>query len=878
MRLHSIRLSEFRRFREPLVLDDLQAGINLFVGPNEAGKSTVAAAVRAAFLERYKTSKVADFAPYGLAAPRPTVELEFETGGRRYSLRKSFLTRPRCELIVDGGRRLEGEQADDALAALLGYVFPGKGQSRPEHAGVPGLLWIQQGESATRTPIEHARMHLREALQRVSGELASGDGDRLLVRVEADLAELLDARGKPRAAYREAEAELARVQADIDALQAAHRVLNEAIDQLAGLRLAHAEDERDPPWVGFERQAAQAREREQQAVQQRHELDVLLRERRQYDEQLALLHDGAMRVQADIDELARLRRELRRLEEAADAHAASAAGEAQAVAQAAERARLARERHEAARQLAERRDVQGMVERQQSEAQRLRHAHREAQRLAAELARVREQLHRETLSEPDLTQLRELERECEALALRREATATRLRYELPDGGVRLDGTAVAGRGERWLDRPMVIELANGGRLDVLPGGQDLAQLAERANALQAQRAQLFAALGVDSLARAEARWATRQAHAGELGNLQRELDIHAPQGLAALEQTCFEAQALLERLQARLAQFAPSAEAPGALDLNACATERELAETAWRQLQERGEARRMQAQQALTHLAQARERERALAERLESAAATGQQAQRAMRLAEAKAQRDAIEQRIELAKARLEGHDSQLNRQDIDRLERSARIAREAFQARHERMLLLQGRLDEAGAQGLGERLAEVGAEAERLQRRVDGLALRARALRMLREALRERREAATSRLQAPLAERLAHYLRLLFGEASLQLDENLLPTQIVRPDHTLGLDALSHGTQEQLGVLARIAYADILREAGRPTLLILDDALVHTDAQRLGWIKRALFDAATRHQVLVFSCHAAAWRDLGVAARELGDDRPTDA
>jgi hypothetical protein len=34
--------------------------------------------------------------------------------------------------------------------------------------------------------------------------------------------------------------------------------------------------------------------------------------------------------------------------------------------------------------------------------------------------------------------------------------------------------------------------------------------------------------------------------------------------------------------------------------------------------------------------------------------------------------------------------------------------------------------------------------------------------------------------------------------------------------------------------------------------------------------MKRILFDAATRHQILVFSCHPEAWRDLGVAARSI--------
>jgi uncharacterized protein YhaN len=52
--------------------------------------------------------------------------------------------------------------------------------------------------------------------------------------------------------------------------------------------------------------------------------------------------------------------------------------------------------------------------------------------------------------------------------------------------------------------------------------------------------------------------------------------------------------------------------------------------------------------------------------------------------------------------------------------------------------------------------------------------------------------------------------------------------------------------------------------------LIILDDALVHSDAQRLAQMKRILFDAAGRHQVLLFSCHPDRWLDLGVVPMEM--------
>jgi hypothetical protein len=123
--------------------------------------------------------------------------------------------------------------------------------------------------------------------------------------------------------------------------------------------------------------------------------------------------------------------------------------------------------------------------------------------------------------------------------------------------------------------------------------------------------------------------------------------------------------------------------------------------------------------------------------------------------------------------------------------------------------------------------------------------------------------------MQAPLQRHLNHYLQLLFPGSTVEVNEDLTLGRISRPVSSgiekADLEQQSFGTREQLGLIGRLAYADLLKEAGRPTLVILDDALVHSDDQRLGQMKRILYDAAHRHQILLFSCHPAAWRDLGV-------------
>jgi hypothetical protein len=47
---------------------------------------------------------------------------------------------------------------------------------------------------------------------------------------------------------------------------------------------------------------------------------------------------------------------------------------------------------------------------------------------------------------------------------------------------------------------------------------------------------------------------------------------------------------------------------------------------------------------------------------------------------------------------------------------------------------------------------------------------------------------------------------------------------------------------------------------------------VVHTDDARRDAIKRALLDAAMRHQILVFTCHSSAWADMEIKQQHMDD------
>jgi chromosome segregation ATPase len=81
MRLTRLKVEQFRQFQSPFELDDLQPGLNIMTGPNEAGKSTLVRAIRSAFLERYRSTSVDDLRPWGMGNAAPKVELDFHYRG-----------------------------------------------------------------------------------------------------------------------------------------------------------------------------------------------------------------------------------------------------------------------------------------------------------------------------------------------------------------------------------------------------------------------------------------------------------------------------------------------------------------------------------------------------------------------------------------------------------------------------------------------------------------------------------------------------------------------------------------------------------------------------------------------------------------------------
>lgn len=877
MKLRRLRLESFRRFRAPHVIEGLADGINLFAAPNEAGKSTIAEAIRAAFFERHRSGSVEHLRPWGEPSSTPTVEVTFEFAGRTYRLTKAFLGRKRCDLIIDG-QALDGAAAEDHLAGLLGFRFPGKGASAPEHMGIPGLLWIRQGTShELADPVAHAADHLRSVLGESLGDLAASGGDALLQAVEAARHELLTpAGGLPRGSYADALQRRRALDEKIAGITAEILAYQDSVDRLAAMRREFLRDERERPWAAIRAQHQAARARLQDAegleLRQAAERESL----RQWTAQVSALQS---RLEAFDREAAAVVARAEALRAAA-----SAAEAAQADVDAWERRhREAGDAHARARQAWERVSaVAARAEKMQAAEELEAALHGAEVTLAAareertRLAVLQSEAAAFALPAADLADLKILSDSLREATTRLDAVATGIEFDLQDEReVRLGEESLTGRTRRTVVGRTEIEIAGVGRITVVPGGPDLDALAVRRDTLATQIAQRLARLGVASLADAEER-ARRSAQRQQQAEGSRKLlEALAPQGVEALEADSSARATRLGELRAALADLPPPA--PDDADL----PDRAQAESAQARSREALESVAALLNDARLELARAQVARTGAEQELAAARATVDDPRRAaqlfeagQQLSDARTRQSAARERVDAIGAELQAVNLILLRQDVERLEKSAAELEGAHDTRRTDIARLEAELETRGARGLEEERAERARELEQISRRVDELARRAAALDHLLGLLRDRRAALARRLRAPLQRHLDRYLQILFPGARIEVAEDLSPGAMTRTgplgDERGSFEELSLGAREQMGIVARLAYADLLQEAGRPTLLILDDALVHTDEDRLGQMKRVLYDAASRHQMLIFTCHPAAWRDLGVPVRAL--------
>ncbi|SEK48414.1 AAA family ATPase [Pacificibacter marinus] len=867
MKLLALHLTNVRKFTgKRASITGIGSGITVVSEANEFGKSTFFDAIHALFFEKYSSSgkPVKSLQPY--AGGGVEVAADIEADGGTFRVEKRFLSRKSATItrLPDGVVIAQDDEAERWIATLLG----GAGD------GPAGLLWVRQGLvglEPTGTKEKSQLMETRrDLLSSVAGEIDAMTGgrrmDRVMRRAAESFSEIATKTGRKsgpwKAAADEAEAlgaELATVTMQVQALEGALQKRKLAEAALARLDNIDAKTRRDNALAA----ARLALEKAQAHV------GAVTSARQKRD--LAALKAGA--AQSDLDAFLAALQSLETTKTQAQSSLAAlhdAKLDADQLYALLEAARIKHEQTTTALMTA-RADLdaarrQTAARKAKAEAAQLEQNIKKAETVLGERDVARAVV-KASFATPDW--LRRVEAAAADVAqqnatLQAQATTLSMAY---DGALRitLNGAPVPENQPVQLDGVTHLDVPNVGRMTVFAQGigevakQKLITAHEKLN-------ELLSTGGVATVEQARTLAAARTEAQTRVNLAQAVLDTLTPNGIETLRSAKADADlAASEAHDNALPQLA---------DLEAQLVQAELVEDT--------------ARQAFNHAKTPHDAARELYIKTQAAAQTAQLAfeqatahantlagpeieradSRAVRLrAQASAQEAHKQAEIELQELVSAAPDLDTARAEMKRAEDAVTAVQAQRAQLCEQLAALSSEIRTLAGNGIEERRDDLAGQLEAVQARETRFARQAAALTRLQIALEAERDAARDTYFGPVQEELKPLLSILHRDAALHFDsESLLPTGLVRDQGQETLDDLSGGTQEQIAILTRLAFARLFARQGRHMPIVLDDALVYSDDDRIIKMFTALTRVAQDQQIIVFSCRQLAFQDLGGA------------
>ena len=802
MKLRSLAVNQFKKFTSPTSLEGIEDGLNVVVGPNELGKSTLLDALRAALFEKYSSRAQPIVA---LQNDRnqavPVVELEFELDDGLYRITKRFIKKPYARLSCPDGRSLEGDAAEDTLRDLLDFDEPGKTGAKPETLGMWNVLWVQQGHSFRALDLpESARSSLHSALESEVGTVLGGRRGRALPQtIEKQLSELITGTtNRPRGAYKELIDRVETVRQELDDLRARRQNLTQTLNGL--------EDAQET----LERLSTGDRDQEDQ-----NELD----EARQRHSQLAELE---ARIEAASTELELRKRTLEQTEQAvvvrkqlkSDIGAEEAALEevGKRLVGVREQEREARSRLDTLRTgvrqseaavtkadetVSQHRHVLGTVERQ-ARLRDLEGRHENARAAEKRQREAQQGTAAILVTDEGIAAIRRAAQGLETVQSRLNAAATLISFDMTsDGlsGIEVDGERLtADRLSVQAVEAVAITVPDRGRITVEPAIRDRDELLRQQRDATTALKEVLEGAGAKSVADADDQYARRQKLLGDADLARQEVELYAPAtsdyeaGARALADYIGGLRQVLKREM-------------NELDLQNLPARQE-AETALRMTQVRVDETRSAlatARAALsgpedilgglqTEIGTLQGRYDESKERLEKL--RGQVAQ-----VEEDRSDNELQSAIEAALAALPEQEAAIARLEtertdetlpqlkarIGRLERVLEDRREKRAKLKERIAGLKSHVEAAEGAGLDEAIEQKARELELTDEEKGRQDHEVQVLGLLLSTLRGAEQEAKEQYLSPVLRRVQPYLQLLFPGAEIRIDENLHITGVVR-------------------------------------------------------------------------------------------------
>lgn len=882
MKLLSVEVKNFKRFTRTARITGLQPGLNVMFGRNEFGKSTLMRAINCAIFEKSNSSrKEVRELRHVKNKTVPEVTLAFEIGGMRWTVHKRFAGSTGKTLLENAkGVRFEGEEAEAEISSLFGFDPGAKG----DETSIWGTLWVAQGKSIQGPSVSgRARSAIEGCIEAQVGTVVGGERGlniRDAVRTAMNLI-LTGKTGQPKGAYKQAQTEVEILKADIGEMTRRRQEVSADLKSLAETKTDLSNLVRERASQDYDGKLAAAENARTEAVQRAAEL-------RELETRLELAQAKANNAAAEFAQRTDLVGEIEEIRESLTPLAPEAGDAASASREAHKQVTQAEnELTEAKLALATARENATNLERVRSavviraDLARLERALESARFLDAKLGTKRGMIAAIKIADESLERIDEAGLELRKALAAKDAVATSVSFDLTEKGrasLKIDGRDLSDlQFTSQVSSPTTIEIAGYGSIQIEPKIKDLTKISKAIADAQAELTDALAEVGVKSAEEARVALAGRRKLEKEADEFSADLKAT----LKSLNNTKLKSvenlSAEVDGLEGKLASEAAQLPADAPSDLASLEAALKISHQAVDNAQSAVDALDVALKTYRTAETKMIKTQSEIASRLESLNAVlrnkavvldGLRKQESDADVEARMTslnaEGVAQANVLSAKRSVGGTDVEAHTATISRLRSAKDNTARQISTLESRIAALDAGISSTSGQGLDEKIADKAADLERLEDRVAAFKEAAEVLSLLLETLETAESEAKSKYLAPVVDRIQPYLGMLLPDARIVIDENLEVTGLLRGDIDERMEMLSMGTQEQLAVLTRLAFADLLRDQDRPATIILGDALVYSDDDRIGRMFDVLTRAAKNTQILVLTCRASLFSRLG--------------
>ena len=853
MKIRSLTVCQFKKFDEPYKLDGLAGGINVVVGPNEMGKSTLLSALRAAFFEKYMSKSKHIVSLQNNRYPSaPAVCVEFELADGAYELKKRFLKKPYASLRLPGGDVLEGDAAEDRIQQLLNLGESSKSRSSLDSQGVWNLFWVQQGESFERIdPTDEAGSSLYGALVSEIARILGGRQAQTLIGIfENQRSEFVTPKtGKPTGTLKQLIERSAQLKGQLLELRDRQEELSNSMAELEAAQVT-----------------LDALRVETDLSRVRDELSDAREERSKVEVEATKVRSEVERLGERIEKIKKLKQQIEEVTNLVESHEKSIVIDGEELSQQEQRfneldSKLKRiesecsklethlkslERHQAAFELCTE------IEKFSSIQQNIR----ELEEKASEI-HVTEQLMRE---------VEEANRRLSIADAKIKTNAASVIFELEEGGA--EGVTINGielednHHEVKVAEKLSIGIPQRGTIVVQPP-EDL--LPER-EAAKLEMERLLESCKAKSVEHVNTLYKERSELIQSATLAQRELEVL----LKNSGPNWNDARPVEEQISKNQKKLADEMSKLGIQDsaelrdqqstIAEIRKESEEKSDKIANLQKAVEQLRFKINEFNLNLAKEEVGLKNSKKRLD-------ELKKELAVVLGGKTTDELQAQFREKSAHIETLESELSelQRKIGEFELRIRQFEDKKSELEKEIVRLTTIIEDRQGVGLEEQIQSVERKLGFAKSDIEKCWAEVAELDLLLQTIQDSEGEVKNRFLSDILLRVYPYLRQIFPSATLITQEDGNVTDIERdPGGRETFQTLSIGTQEQISVLSRIAFAEFLVEKNHPAVIVLDDALVFSDDARIETMFRILSQASENIQILVFTCRAKLFENLG--------------